>query len=164
MKIKRELALFGSILVFIPLGSICAIFTLQAVSNTTYNTPVVKTNMLPTTSVTIGDDYTVTAEIADDPEERRVGLMYRQEIPQDTGMLFVFNESAFRSFWMQNTYASLDILYIDANKTIVTIHERTIPLQERPTYNSTAPAMYVLELPAGTVSAKNIRVGDVISF
>ena len=70
--------------------------------------------------VVLGSD-TVVAEVARTPEEREQGLMYREDLPDGTGMLFVFERPEMRSFWMQNTYIPLDIAYLDASQVIVDI-------------------------------------------
>ena len=75
-----------------------------------------------TVRISIGS-YVVTAELADTPDERRRGLMFREELEENHGMLFVFPESAPRSFWMRNTEIPLSIAYIDAGGTIVSIHD-----------------------------------------
>lgn len=101
---------------------------------------------------------TVVAEIAATPEEREQGLMHRQELPDGTGMLFVFQDSQERSFWMANTFVPLDIAYMDESYAIVSILQMT-PL-DRSFYPSGAPAMYALEVPQGWFSAKGVEVGD----
>ncbi|HKJ00830.1 MAG TPA: DUF192 domain-containing protein, partial [Longimicrobiales bacterium] len=66
---------------------------------------------------------TVVAEVARTPAEREEGLMYRQELPDGVGMLFVFETSDVRSFWMQNTYVALDIAFLDASFNVVDIQQ-----------------------------------------
>jgi uncharacterized membrane protein (UPF0127 family) len=102
-------------------------------------------------------------EIADEEEERVTGLMYRQTMPENAGMLFIFPNDAPRSFWMKNTYISLDIIYINSRKEIVTIQKYTQP---RTTYSipSEKPAMYVLEVNAGFTDKNGIMPGDIIDF
>ena len=73
-----------------------------------------------TALVIFGSD-TVRAEVASTAAARGQGLMYRDAVPEGTGMLFVFDREALRSFWMQNTYVALDVAFIDANFTIVDI-------------------------------------------
>ncbi len=102
---------------------------------------------------------TVALEIAETPEALQQGLMYRTSLAPSTGMLFRFQEEAPRSFWMRNTLISLDMLFLTANGTIITIHEKT-QTQSDQSYSSTQPAQYGMELPAGTVQALGIRLGD----
>jgi len=112
-------------------------------------------------SVEIGGER-FSVEIADTQQKQTLGLMYRDEIAQDHGMLFVFSNEAPRSFWMKNTRIPLDILYFDKDLKIVGAALDTQPcrISRCPAYPSTAPAMYVLELNAGTASALGIGLGD----
>ncbi len=102
---------------------------------------------------------TVALEIAETPEALQQGLMYRKFLAPNTGMLFRFQGEAPRSFWMRNTLISLDMLFLTADGTIITIHEKT-QTQSDQSYASTQPAQYGMELPAGTVQALGIRLGD----
>ncbi len=114
-----------------------------------------------------GDTTTILAsidiEIAESSREMRQGLMYRHRMADTTGMLFIFNGDAPRSFWMKNTYLSLDILYINSENNIVSIYERVPPLSDR-SLPSQRPAMYVLEVVAGFCEKFNVKPGDKISF
>jgi uncharacterized membrane protein (UPF0127 family) len=100
---------------------------------------------------------TVVAEVARTPEERAEGLMYRQELPDGTGMLFVFDDSQPRSFWMQNTYVPLDIAFLDAALNVVDIQQMA-PLSADP-HESAAPAMFALEVRQGWFAERGIAVG-----
>lgn len=100
---------------------------------------------------------TVTAEVADSPEARQEGLMFRTELPDDGGMLFVFDEEDIRSFWMQHTYLPLDIAYLDRRQVIVDIQEMEPETEEF--YESAAPAMFALEVHRGWFAEHGIDVG-----
>ncbi len=100
---------------------------------------------------------TVIAEVARTAEERAQGLMYREELEDGRGMLFVFERAELRSFWMQNTYIALDIAYIDAGRAIVDILPME-PLSDD-LYESSRPALFALEVPQGWFAAKGIEVG-----
>lgn len=102
---------------------------------------------------------TVAAEVASTPEEREEGLMNRDEVPDGTGMLFVFEQAAPRSFWMKDTYVPLDIAYMNADFRIVSIHQMK-PLDTN-TYDSGAPAMFALEVRQGWLAEHGIEEGDV---
>ena len=106
---------------------------------------------------------TLDIEIADDEAERMRGLMDRFELPDHAGMLFIFEREEMRSFWMKNTFISLDIIYINANKEIVSIQKNTQP---QTTYSipSERPARYVLEVNAGFTDKYEINPGDKIEF
>jgi uncharacterized membrane protein (UPF0127 family) len=103
----------------------------------------------------------IDIEIADNDYERQLGLMNRENMEEMQGMLFIFPEEKYQSFWMFNTLFSLDMLFIDSNKEIVTIHKNTTPLSEQ-SYPSSKPALYVLEVNAGFCDRHNIKLGDKV--
>jgi hypothetical protein len=98
-------------------------------------------------------------EIADTPERRARGLMFRETLATRSGMLFEFPERGPVAFWMKNTPLSLDILFIEADGRIVRIAERTEPFSLRP-IPSRAPVTGVLEVLAGTAETLGLRPGD----
>ncbi|MEP3047394.1 MAG: DUF192 domain-containing protein [Roseibium sp.] len=102
------------------------------------------------------------AEIAATYRERAKGLMFREEMPDNHGMLFIFETESDRYFWMKNTPLPLDILYIDAMGRIVSIAANTVPFSEK-VIPSGAPARFVLELNAGTAKKLGISAGDQVS-
>jgi len=79
------------------------------------------------------------------------------------GMLFIFPEEEIRSFWMRNTYISLDMIFVNADKKIVTIHKNTKTLSDQ-SYASTEPAQYVVEVCAGFSDKYSIKTGDKINW
>ncbi len=105
----------------------------------------------------------IDIEIADTEYERQLGLMNRKSMEENHGMLFIFNDESLRSFWMLNTLISLDMLFINKEKRIVTIHKNTVPLSQQ-SYPSTEPAIYVLEVVGGFCDRHNIVLGDKISW
>ncbi|MFW5737613.1 MAG: DUF192 domain-containing protein [Spirochaetota bacterium] len=112
-----------------------------------------------------GERYTLRAggvelevEVADTPETRARGLMERTELGERQGMLFVFESSEPRSFWMKNTPLPLSIAYVDRELVIREIH-RMEPLSLEPV-PSRYPARYALELNRGAFERLGIRVGD----
>ena len=111
---------------------------------------------------------TIQAEIADTTEKRAKGLMYRDSLPKDRGMLFTFAEPQLWTFWMKNTRISLDIIWMDGKKRIVHI-ERNVPTCPRtddgcPQYQPNDNAVYVLELAAGTADTLKLQRGSVLKF
>lgn len=98
-------------------------------------------------------------ELAITPEQHATGLMNRRELPAGTGMLFDFGEPQMASFWMKDTYVSLDMLFIAADGTILKIAEDTTPLSLQPIV-SPSPVKAVLEVPAGTSRRQGIAPGD----
>lgn len=105
----------------------------------------------------------IDIEIADDDAKREKGLMYRRQMQLDQGMLFIFEDEDLRSFWMKNTYLPLDILYLDAQRKIVRIHENVATLNEM-SIPSDFPAKYVVEVNAGFCALNRIQVGDRMTF
>jgi hypothetical protein len=105
----------------------------------------------------------IDIEIADDDLQREKGLMYRKQMDMLTGMLFIFEDEDYRSFWMKNTFLPLDIIYLDSGKKIVRIHENTPP-QSQQSIPSDHPARYVVEVIAGFTALYGIQVGDRIVF
>ena len=103
----------------------------------------------------------IDIEIADNDYERQLGLMNRQSMEEMQGMLFIFPAERYQSFWMVNTLFSLDMIFINSNKEIVTIHKDTTPLSEQ-SYPSSAPALYVLEVNAGFCERHNVKLGDKV--
>lgn len=101
---------------------------------------------------------TVVAEVARTADERAEGLMYRNEVPDGRGMLFVFTEEGMRSFWMNNTYVALDIAYLDAGFNVVDIQQ--MEPQTTDPHESAAPAMFALEVRQGWFGEHGITVGD----
>jgi uncharacterized membrane protein (UPF0127 family) len=97
--------------------------------------------------------------VADTPLRRSQGLMFVRELATDQGMLFLFDPPRFASFWMQNTYLSLDLLFVAADGRIVNIIENATPLSTRP-LESDAPVRAVLEVAAGTVQKLSLKPGD----
>lgn len=116
----------------------------------------------PLTVQGIGQTHSFTVEVAVTAPERSRGLMFREEMAADHGMLFIFETEGDRYFWMKNTPLPLDIIYIDATGKIVSIAADTTPFSEQ-TIPSGAPAKYVLELNAGTSAERGIGVGDTVS-
>ncbi len=102
----------------------------------------------------------VTAVVRATASERAVGLMYRKEpLGDSTGMLFIMDDDSDHSFWMKNTYISLDMLFIDAHGNIVGVVEETEPLS-RTSRKSGKPSRYVLEVDAGWARRHGVFAGQ----
>lgn len=112
------------------------------------------------------DNLTLKTEFAITEEQQQHGLMNRTEIPDNFGMLFIFNDEDYRSFWMKNTFVDLSIAYIGANKKILEIIDMQASkssLDANPkTYPSSKKAMYALEVKQGWFKKNKIKVGDQI--
>ena len=111
----------------------------------------------------------IQAEIADTPQKRATGLMYRDHLTKDHGMLFLFDEPQAWTFWMKNTKIALDIIWLDAKKRVVHI-EHNVPICTRTDescrqYRSNSEdAMFVLEIAGGTVQGYKIEKGSKLEF
>jgi uncharacterized membrane protein (UPF0127 family) len=105
---------------------------------------------------------TFTVDLALTRAEQARGLMFVEDLPADHGMLFIFSGEARRSFWMKNTRIPLDILYFDRDLKLVSVSENARPCvaDPCPTYPSTGPAQYVLELNAGMAGELGVERGD----
>ena len=106
--------------------------------------------------------HVFSVEIADNDAERAKGLMYRKELPEGQGMLFDFHREQEVSFWMQNTYIPLDMVFIRADGRILRIAENTEPLSTR-LVPSGGPVRAVLEVIGGTTRKLGIAPGDRVA-
>lgn len=116
----------------------------------------------PLTITTASGEHRFMVEIADDDMERQRGLMEREPLADDRGMLFEFPDVAERGFWMRNTPSSLDIIYIDPRGRIVSIAKNATPMSDT-VIPSNGPASGVLELRAGRADEIGARAGDRVS-
>lgn len=110
---------------------------------------------------TADGDFAFTVEIAATADERARGLMFRQELADDAGMLFDFQETRPVSFWMQNTYIPLDMIFIAANGQVMSIHEMARPL-DTTSIPSGFPVRFVLEIPGGRSAEIGLEPGDTM--
>lgn len=110
----------------------------------------------PTLPLTVAG-HPLDVEVADDPSERRIGLMYRDTLGADRGMLFVYPDAKPRSFWMKDTRVPLSIAYLDANGIVVHLADMR-PLVTTPV-PSGADAMYAIEVNQGWFAAHSVSVG-----
>ena len=112
---------------------------------------------------------TIQAELADTPIKRATGLMHRDHLKKDHGMLFVFGQPHAWSFWMKNTKMALDLIWLDDKKKVVHI-ERNVPICTKtddscPQYRpNSEDAVYVLEIAGGTVDGYKIEKGSTLQF
>ena len=102
-------------------------------------------------------------EIADDEYSTQTGLMYRHPMAKNQGMLFIFNDSRQRSFYMKNTEIPLDIIYFNSEKAIVSIQKNAKPLNET-SLPSEDISQYVLEVNAGLSDELKLEKGDKFQF
>ena len=103
----------------------------------------------------------INVEIADDNNERATGLMFREKLNENEGMLFIFENEDYQTFWMKNTMIPLDMIFIGKDFIIVDI-KNAEPCREDPCklYKSSKPAKYVLEVNSNFAARNNIKIGD----
>ncbi|HUP44406.1 MAG TPA: DUF192 domain-containing protein [Thermoanaerobaculia bacterium] len=116
--------------------------------------------------VVFPDGYSVHVELAIDNATRAQGLMYRDRLRENTGMLFVFPSMSVQSFWMKNTLIPLDMIWIDEERRIVHIKHDVPPCQAEPcpSYDPGVTARYVLEFAGGVARQKGIAEGQTVRF
>ncbi len=108
----------------------------------------------------------ITAELAVTDEEHAQGLMFREKILPDQGMLFVFSEESPHTFWMKNTLIPLDMIWLGRDRRIIHIVRNAPPCPEEPcpTYGPDVPILFVLELKGGQADAFGLKIGDRLEF
>ncbi|MFQ6049475.1 MAG: DUF192 domain-containing protein [Candidatus Paceibacterales bacterium] len=112
------------------------------------------------------NNYCFYVELADNQTERALGLMFREGLELNKGMLFVFEEEEEHSFWMKNTLIPLDIIWINEEKEVVFIKKNAQPCTEKicKDIEPGKKAKYVLEVNAGMVEKINLKIGDRLNF
>ena len=115
----------------------------------------------PVTIETAGGPVTLTVELAETPQARQRGLMHRESLAPDAGMLFDFEQERVVSIWMENTLIPLDIVYIRSDGTIAKIITGAQPMSRRQLY-SDVPVLSVLEIGAGRAAELGIAPGDLV--
>ncbi|UCF79942.1 MAG: DUF192 domain-containing protein [Acidobacteriota bacterium] len=111
----------------------------------------------------------LSLEVRRTPDERALGLMFRENLSEEEGMLFVFPEDGLHAFWMKNMRFSIDILWLDARGVVVHAEESVPPCPDAgagpcPSYAPPREARYVLEIPAGAAARNALRVGSHIAL
>lgn len=120
------------------------------------------------TDVTLPDGFVIRVRLADTPQKTEKGLMFVKHLPEDEGMLFVFEQEGVHYFWMKNTLIDLDIIFLSADGKITQLYEK-VPHTYTYTPDAEVPrvagqAQYVLEAAAGTISRHGLKSGDKINF
>jgi uncharacterized protein len=105
----------------------------------------------------------VRVELAVTPGQREFGLMYREHLDEDAGMLFIFPAVDRLKFWMKHTEIPLDMIFADSTGVILGIVANATPYSEKPVGPDT-PALYVLEVNGGFCARHGVRTGDKLSF
>ena len=144
---QRMLIFFGVLFI------IFSVFIINEFRSTAMNDPLQDKNFV------VINEKIIFVELAITPEDRQRGLMERDLLEKDNGMLFVFSEEDAYSFWMKNMKISLDIIWINADGNVVYFVEGAPPCVQSPcqTYSPNADALYVLEVNPGVVDALGIE-------
>jgi len=118
------------------------------------------------TQVFLPGGEVIYAELAVTEQERQLGLMFRQGINPDQGMLFVFEREGIHSFWMKNMEFPIDIIWLDKDKRIVHIEKNVPPCgtEDCPSYAPPIPSKYVLEIKNGFSEEFDLKLYDRIEF
>ena len=131
----------------------------RAVTLEEYNTRV----------VTLPDGYKVRCEVMATPQDMARGMMFRDSLAEDRGMLFLHNQPGPYRYWMYNVRIPLDMIWMDANRRIVELAADAQPCTEEDpnrcrAYGGAAMAIIVLELPAGSIEKHGLKVGQQLRF
>ena len=119
----------------------------------------------PRVTITTQDDRQIAfqVEVADTPGKREMGLMYRTELADDRGMIFLFPSESQQSFWMKNTPRSLDMIFISKERKIVGIVEQATPFSLDPRFVA-GQSQFVFEINGGLSKRHGFKAGDSVQF
>lgn len=108
-----------------------------------------------------GKQYFFTVELADQPAEQRIGLMYRTSLGEDAGMIFTYAKPRRLGMWMKNTLIGLDMLFLDARGRVLNVHEGAVP-GSLASIRSAGPGVAVVEIAEGRAKALGLSAGDMV--
>jgi uncharacterized membrane protein (UPF0127 family) len=149
-------------------GAILAVFALLFSLAACSDANTVKLEDFGTRDVTLPGGQVIHAEIASTQPQVERGLMFRTTLAPDRGMLFLFPKEDSYTFWMFQTLIPLDMIWMDSNRRIVEMSTNTPPCKTEaaqcPSYGGHEPALFVLELNAGSAARFHLKTGDVIRF
>ena len=162
----RLLVLGGAFIVSTVFLSGCA--TLSSTAATTSPTPTTDVEATVSSPIAVittngGGTVTVVLELAITPEQQARGLMFREHLEPNAGMLFIFGYDAPHGFWMRNTLIPLDVLYISYDGAVVHIRQQAQP-QDETIYIPPAPCRYVLEVNGGFCDREGVADGSQVTF
>lgn len=130
--------------------------------------PPVKLEDYNTRPVRLPNGAVIRAEVMFRPEDMVRGMMYRDSLAPDRGMLFLHGEPGRYSYWMYQVKIPLDLIWLDADKRIVEMSPNTPPCRSKasqcPQYGGNQEALYVLELAAGSIEKHGLKLGSRLEF
>jgi uncharacterized membrane protein (UPF0127 family) len=118
---------------------------------------------VPLTITSAGGEHRFTVEVASTTEQQAMGLMYRNRLAPDRGMIFPLDPPRDASFWMRNTLIPLDMIFVRTDGTIANIAENTVPYSEE-AVRSDGPVAAVLEIAGGRSAELGIKAGDKVEW
>ena len=147
-------------------ASVMLILALACAQRTPAPSPATTTSSASAQRIVLPDKAVIAVEVASDDETRSQGLMYRDHLADDRGMIFLFPQAGEYPFWMKNTLIPLDMIWIDSQHRIVHISHDVQPCKADPcpNYPPHAQASFVLELAAGVAAKHHLADGDVLRF
>jgi hypothetical protein len=160
--VNASLAVRFAAAVLVAASALCAVAPVSGVAHAQAARQDAPVQLESLRIVTASGEHAFMVEVARTDEQRARGLMFRQSMPIDRGMLFDFKTEQPVMMWMRNTYISLDMIFITRDGVVINIAENTEPLSER-TIPSARPAFAVLELNAGVTRKIGLKPGDRIN-
>lgn len=145
------------------LGSAAACSPNQSMSGGALERSPAGLEQVPLTIQSKGRTHRFVVEVAGTPQEQAMGLMNRQSLAPDRGMIFPYDPPQDASFWMKNTLIPLDMIFIRSDGSITNIEANTVPMSEEPVY-SYEPVTAVLEIPGGRSAELGIEPGDKVQW
>jgi uncharacterized membrane protein (UPF0127 family) len=145
---------------------LCAFTCDQKTSTPTSTAPAAPAEAEAKERIVLPDGFAVKVEVAADDPMREQGLMYRDHLAEDRGMIFMFPRDSEYSFWMKNTLIPLDMVWIDAGKRVMHVKAGVPPCQADPcpSYPPGVQARYVLELAKGVAAKHGVVSGSTLRF
>lgn len=150
---------------------VAVLFTITACSQPAQNSTTdagqtLRPSPVPLPQAVFPDGFAVDLDLALTPEEISSGLMFRPSLPENRGMLFLFDQPRLPSFWMKNTLIPLDLVFLDETGAVVDVIADVQPCAADPcpNYPPSSPAQAVLEIGARVAAAHNVEVGSTITF
>jgi uncharacterized membrane protein (UPF0127 family) len=158
---KNQLIILSCLILFIVISS--SLLLSGVINNSKKPIRIVRVDFFPSNS-----DISFYCEIADTKEEIQLGLMYREELLEDRGMLFIYNTTSTRCFWMKNCLVPLDMIFIDEDFIVINVKEaeveNNVSDENLKRYCSEKPAKWVVEINKGLCKYYNIERGTLFSF